>query len=77
VRWPWQARATAAEQVQQREHEQRQQEATEAVASAEQALREARSRWPEVRQLADDARRIREENHLADLVRRNLRGRHA
>lgn len=75
--WPWGRRAEPVDPDVEREQVERTQQAVEAVATAEQALREVRSKWPEVNQRAEAMRRIREQNHLAELVRRNLRGRHA
>lgn len=55
----------------------RRERAEAAVETSRQALADVRSQWPEVLARREEARRIREENHLAELVRRNLRGRPA
>lgn len=74
MRWPWTSEAPPEPDP---DAERRLREAQDAVAKAEQVLEDVQSRWSEINQRAEEMRRIRRENHLADLVRRNLRGRHA
>lgn len=73
MRWPWRRRRVEVDPA----VEIRRMQADAAVDSTRQALDEVRSYWPEVLERSATARRIREENHFADAVRRNLRGRPA
>lgn len=49
-------------------------EARAAREGSEERLEQVRERWPEVTEVADSLRRLRERNHFAELVARAMGG---
>jgi hypothetical protein len=72
MRWPWQKNLHTKIDP---NVDRRKQEADQAVEESKKALEEVQSQWSLVHEREKSQREIREQNHLADLIRESLQRR--